>query len=85
MGESFEHWDSGSDEELREQGRAGEHKNTEAEQKKTEAERQRADVAENRAEKAESRADAEQKRADAAEAENSKLWEEIARLKATRS
>ena len=71
MGQLFEHWDSGPDEELREQGRAEERKNTEAE-------RQRADAAENRAEKAESRADA-------AEAENVKLREEIARLKATRS
>ena len=30
MGELFEHWDSGPDEELREQGRAEERKNTEA-------------------------------------------------------
>ena len=48
MGQLFEHWDSGPDEELREQGRAEERKNTEAE-------RQHADAAENRAEKAEKR------------------------------
>lgn len=57
MGQLFEHWDSGPDEELREQGRAEERKNTEA----------------------------ERRRADAAEAENVKLREEIARLKAMRS
>ena len=78
MGQLFEHWDSGPDEELREQGRAEERKNTEAE-------RQRADAAENRAEKAENRAEKAESRADAAEAENVKLREEIARLKATRS
>lgn len=85
MGQLFEHWDSGPDEELREQGRAEERKNTEAERRRADAEQQRADAAENRAEKAESRADAEHQRADAAEAENARLREEIARLKSTRS
>ena len=47
--------DSGPDEELREQGREEERRNTEAERKKAEAERQRADAAENRAKKAEAR------------------------------
>ena len=74
MGQLFEHWDSGPDEELREQGRAEERKNTEAE-------RRRADSAESRADAEQQRADAEQQRADAAETENVKLREEIARLK----
>ena len=53
MGQLFEHWDSGPDEELREQGRAEERKNTEAERKKAEAERKRADAEQQRADEAE--------------------------------
>lgn len=37
MGQLFEHWDSGPDEELREQGRAEERKNTEAERRRADA------------------------------------------------
>ena len=84
MGHLFEHWDSGPDEELREQGRAEERKNTEAERRRADSAESRADAAESRADAAESRADAEQQRADAAEAENVKLREEIARLKEMR-
>ena len=55
MGQLFEHWDSGPDEELVEKGRAEERRNTEAEKKRADEAEDRADKAESRADKAEAR------------------------------
>ena len=78
MGQLFEHWDNGPDEELVEKGRK---EGREEERKNTEAERKRAEAAENRVHEAESRADAEKTRADAAEARVRELEAQLAEKK----
>ncbi len=59
MGQLFEHWDNGPDEELvekgRKEGREEERKNTEAEKKRADAEKARADTEKTRADAAEAR------------------------------